>query len=96
MTTDLTYTIHASKTLEKIHRLLDHQLRPTCRLLADAIETANELPPSERHFQLIQYLAQQCAVDLELIQREAFQATLWTTTKTTAAELPHDSEGGTL
>lgn len=95
MTTDLTYTIHASKTLEKIHQLLDHQLRPTCRLLADAIETANELPPAPRHFELILFLARQAAVDLELIQREAFAATL-ENKPTTSVEEPHESEGGTL
>ena len=70
------------------------RLQPTCRLLAEALETAREEPgpPSYRHFSVVQYLAGEAINDLA-----DMQATCWPLRRAAlTADLLTDSEGGEL
>ena len=93
----MTNHYYIDPVLERVREILLHRLQPTCRLLADTLETAEEHSAHNpyRHLELIKYLAQQAAVDLELIQREAFDGLLRETVPAPEPQ-PYDSEGGTL
>ena len=84
------------KALAEIHQLLE-QLRPTCRLLAEAVETAWEEPgiPSLRHYAIISYLASEVRDDLRAIE-QACTPLLIVKPEIDAAAVLHDSEGGEI
>ena len=82
------------RALADITQLIN-QLRPTCRLLAEAVETAADEPgiPSLRHYAIIQYLASEVRDDLRAIEQACTPLLI---VKTDVEALYHDSEGGEL
>lgn len=82
------------RALSDITQLLN-QLRPTCRLLAEAVETAADEPgvPSLRHYAIITYLASEIRDDLRAMEQACAPLLI---ERTQPEIIFHDSEGGEL
>lgn len=94
MTTTKPTAEQRQRALTDISQLLN-QLRPTCRLLAEAVETAADEPgvPSLRHYAIITYLAGEVRDDLRAIEQACAPLLIQ---RTEPLEVPHESEGGEL